>query len=114
MLCGVFFECRHTVLLYSGSTVRTTTHCLPTALRAGVVSYRRFGKAVGKNIFVVRRPLNPNLVQVVGLICMQASFVTLITREVAKQGDNAFVGIQPSICQSVCSVILLEVELDLG
>ncbi len=30
-------HCRHTVLLYSGSTVRTTTHCTPTALRAGML-----------------------------------------------------------------------------
>ena len=31
-------HCRYTVLFYSGSTVRTTTHCTPTALRAGLSS----------------------------------------------------------------------------
>ncbi len=30
---GTNFKC---VVLYSGSTVRTTTHCTPTALRAGI------------------------------------------------------------------------------
>ncbi len=32
-------HCRHTVLFYSGFTVRTTTHCSPTALRAGWMKY---------------------------------------------------------------------------
>ncbi len=31
-------HCRYTVLFYSGSTVRTITHCTPTALRAGYIT----------------------------------------------------------------------------
>ncbi len=52
-------HCRHTVLFYSGSTVRATTHCTPTALRAGMVhTGKRQNKAILFKTFQKRKMLS--------------------------------------------------------